>query len=88
MNTAHEHPLVILGGGREAIQDFQIGEVDDSVLDSAVGGVLRKFLPALFPGKYEHGREPEMEWVRKTVEQCVLYGMLTRFARLGLWASR
>lgn len=60
-----ENPLVILGGGREASSRlFEFYEVDDGVLNPRVGKVLREFLPAVFPGYYEDGREPEMEWVR------------------------
>ncbi|EMD39375.1 hypothetical protein CERSUDRAFT_82107 [Gelatoporia subvermispora B] len=56
-------PLVILGGGREVVQPrFELGEVDDSKIDASVGVVLRKFLPSVFPGMYEEGRDPEIEW--------------------------
>lgn len=56
-------PLVILGGGREAeTPSYELYEADDSVLNPQVGAVLRKFLPAVFPGRYEEGAEPEMEW--------------------------
>ncbi|KAJ7025232.1 FAD dependent oxidoreductase, partial [Mycena alexandri] len=58
-----EHPLVILGGAREAAgPPFEMDVTDDSTVDSTVGAVLRSFLPALFPGLYEPGREPEAEW--------------------------
>ncbi|KAF8066928.1 FAD dependent oxidoreductase [Lyophyllum atratum] len=58
-----ENPLVILGGGRDASgPDFETYVTDDSVLREEVGEVLRTFLPGVFPGKYEKGREPEMEW--------------------------
>ncbi|EGN99775.1 hypothetical protein SERLA73DRAFT_179977 [Serpula lacrymans var. lacrymans S7.3] len=60
--AATESPLVILGGGRETAESFEHYEDDDSVLDPAVGRVLRDFLPAVFQGKYRAGREPEMEW--------------------------
>lgn len=58
--------LVILGGGREAAEDgrHEFGQTDDSVVDPAVGRVLRRFLPAVFPRRFEEGEEPEMEWVR------------------------
>ena len=60
------HPLVILGGGRESSKPgFELYTVDDSNVNPQVGDTLRKFLPAVFPGKYEDGREPEMEWVRR-----------------------
>ncbi|KAF8645987.1 hypothetical protein AX16_007414 [Volvariella volvacea WC 439] len=58
-----EHPLVILGGGRESSgPEFEYNETDDSKLHPRVGQALRAFLPALFPGRFEEGREPEMEW--------------------------
>lgn len=56
-------PLVILGGGREMAKPrYGLYEVDDSVCDEAIGQAMRKFLPTVFPGKYEEGREPEVEW--------------------------
>ncbi|RPD57280.1 FAD dependent oxidoreductase [Lentinus tigrinus ALCF2SS1-7] len=56
-------PLVILGGGRESTRPkFELYTVDDASVNPVVGETLRKFLPAAFPGKYEPGREPEMEW--------------------------
>ncbi|KAK7024870.1 FAD dependent oxidoreductase [Favolaschia claudopus] len=56
-------PLVILGGGREVEgSGFEFGETDDSVLNVEVGKMLRGFLPAVFPGKFDAGQEPEMEW--------------------------
>ncbi|KAH7923698.1 FAD dependent oxidoreductase [Leucogyrophana mollusca] len=59
-----EHPLIILGGGREAAVEhpFELYVDDDSVVNPAAGKVLRDFLPGIFPGKFEPGREPEMEW--------------------------
>ncbi|KAI0351289.1 FAD dependent oxidoreductase [Trametes cingulata] len=58
-----EKPLVILGGGRETAHPaFELYEPDDSALDPAVGRALRAFLPAVFPGRYAPGAEPEMEW--------------------------
>ncbi|RDB30722.1 Gamma-glutamylputrescine oxidoreductase [Hypsizygus marmoreus] len=58
-----ENPLIILGGGREASgPNFEYYVTDDSVVQKTVGKVLRDFLPGVFPGKYEKGREPEMEW--------------------------
>ena len=59
-----KRPLVILGGGREvATAPFEVYEDDDSVINEDVSRVLKDFLPGLFEGKYEKGREPEMEWV-------------------------
>lgn len=58
-----EHPLVIIGGGRDATQpDYGVYVADDSEVNVKAGNALRKFLPTLFPGKYAEGREPEMEW--------------------------
>jgi glycine/D-amino acid oxidase-like deaminating enzyme len=61
-----ERPLVILGGARLAEGSSRNATTDDSVLDPAVGRRLRVFLPEVFPGKFEKGAEPEMEWVRPT----------------------
>lgn len=83
---AGEKPLIILGGGRE-IQEgknvFEIGEADDSVISPKVGAVLRKFLPAVFPGLYEEAKEPEREWVRIHLS---LHISLTNKA-IFLWAD-
>jgi hypothetical protein len=59
-------PLIILGGGREAEKKngYEVGTTDDSVLNEKVGKALRGFLPQVFPGWYEEGKEPEWEWVR------------------------
>lgn len=57
-------PLIILGGGREIRDNYGYYETDDSKIDREVGEVLRDFLPAVFPDKFEKGREPEREWVR------------------------
>ena len=59
-----EHPLIILGGGREAAKPhYELYEVDDSILNVEIGSALRKFLPAVFPTLYERDKEPDMEWV-------------------------
>ncbi len=63
-----ERPLVILGGARHAEGGSSGATTDDSVIDAAVGRRLRQFLPELFPGKFEKGTEPEMEWVRSSIE--------------------
>ncbi|KNZ78587.1 hypothetical protein J132_11157 [Termitomyces sp. J132] len=58
-----DHPLIILGGGRDASgPTYETYVADDSTVNKVVGRVLRNFLPGMFPGKYEKGREPEMEW--------------------------
>ena len=58
-------PLVIFGGGRETARpNFELDVADDASVSVGVGKMLREFLPAVFPGLYEQGREPEMEWVR------------------------
>jgi len=60
---AEERPLVILGGGREAsAADFELYQTDDGSVNTDVGHILRKFLPEVFPGKYDPGKDPEMEW--------------------------
>ncbi|KAJ6582121.1 FAD dependent oxidoreductase [Mycena capillaripes] len=58
-----EKPLVILGGGREVqLPDFEYYQTDDSTLNNSVGIAIRKFLPAVFPLKFETEGEPEEEW--------------------------
>jgi glycine/D-amino acid oxidase-like deaminating enzyme len=59
-----ERPLVILGGMRRAEGSARGATTDDSVIDPVVGRRLREFLPEVFPGRFESGVEPEMEWVR------------------------
>ena len=59
------YPLVILGGGREVTKSesrFELYQTDDAVVDSEVGGALRRFLPSVFPSRFARGMEPEMEW--------------------------
>ncbi|KAG6825993.1 hypothetical protein H0H87_008286 [Tephrocybe sp. NHM501043] len=63
VGSPDENPLTILGGGRdESGPDRDLYVVDDSTVNVDVGKALRAYLPPLFPGKYELGREPEMEW--------------------------
>lgn len=62
-----QNPLIILGGGTERAEGYGMYETDDSVLDEEISRVLRKFLPAVFPGRFEEGKEPEMEWVRRFI---------------------
>ncbi|KAI0750607.1 FAD dependent oxidoreductase [Irpex lacteus] len=59
-----ENELVIIGGGREAAKDgnFEFHVVDDSTVNETVGKAIRGFLPAVFPGRFYNGTEPEMEW--------------------------
>lgn len=65
VKTADEKPLIILGGAREAARPaFEAYVDDDTTCHPKVGKTLREFLPAVFEGKFEPGREPEMEWVR------------------------
>jgi hypothetical protein len=61
-----EKPLVIIGGGREIPDDHELYLTDDSILNPEIAIGLRKFLPAVFPGKFEQSEEPEMEWVSTT----------------------
>ena len=58
-----EHPLVIVGGGREASETYELYETDDSKLNPDISRRMRRFLPSVFPHKFDEGREPEMEWV-------------------------
>ena len=57
-------PLVIIGGGSRSIKSRSDRfSADDTKLVPEVSEALRRVLPEAFPGKYEPGREPEMEWV-------------------------
>ncbi|KAF8882285.1 hypothetical protein BD779DRAFT_1543814 [Infundibulicybe gibba] len=68
------HPLVILGGGREASgPGFEYYETDDSTLHPDVGRALKGFLHSAFPGKFADGRQPEMEWVRCDIFSAPLW---------------
>jgi len=78
-----ERPLVILGGARLAEGSSRSATTDDSVLDAAVGRRLREFLPELFPGKFEKGAEPEMEWVRPSAPASGVDRSLPRFIFLS-----
>ncbi|KDQ19336.1 hypothetical protein BOTBODRAFT_170444 [Botryobasidium botryosum FD-172 SS1] len=61
--SADEHPLVVIGGGREsAAPGFEFNVADDSTVNDKVGHTLRSFLPCVFPGQFETGQEPELEW--------------------------
>ncbi|THU94716.1 FAD dependent oxidoreductase [Dendrothele bispora CBS 962.96] len=63
MKLGEEFPLCILGGGRSAAgPTFEWFESDDGMYNEDAGKALRACLPDLFPGRYEEGREPEMEW--------------------------
>ncbi|KAG6840105.1 hypothetical protein C0991_008919 [Blastosporella zonata] len=63
VSSPNENPLIIFGGGRdESGHGLESYIIDDSTLNVDVGKALRNYLPPLFPGKYEEGREPEMEW--------------------------
>jgi hypothetical protein len=59
-----DNELVVIGGGREAARDgkFEFYETNDGDVNKHVGEVIRAFLPAVFPGRFD-GTEPEMEWV-------------------------
>ncbi|KAG1897088.1 FAD dependent oxidoreductase-domain-containing protein [Suillus fuscotomentosus] len=58
-----EKPLIIIGGGREAVGPrYELYVDDDSETHPLVGKVLREFLPSIFEGKYDPLSEPEMEW--------------------------
>ncbi|KAH0836901.1 FAD dependent oxidoreductase-domain-containing protein [Lanmaoa asiatica] len=63
VKAVNERPLIILGGAREAARPaFEAYIDDDTTCHPKVGETLRAFLPAVFEGKFEPGREPEMEW--------------------------
>lgn len=64
VKTADEKPLIVLGGARNAVFPALEDVDDDTACHPKIGEVLRGFLPAVFEGKFEPGREPEMEWVR------------------------
>lgn len=53
---------MILGGGREIEKDFEFYETDDSIVNQRASTVLRAFLPAVFPGKFDPKGIPELEW--------------------------
>lgn len=84
-NNSSENELIIVGGGREAAQGkgYEFYEVDDSVVNTDVGKVLRSFLPVVFPGKFENDTEPEMEWVgtmsHKIIENQLIFHMTDRY---------
>lgn len=65
-----ERPLVILGGARLTEGSARGATTDDSVLDAVVGKRLREFLGEVFPGNFEKGAEPEMEWVCMSYSTC------------------
>ena len=77
-NTVTERQLVLLGGGRKAGpgKEFETNIVDDSVLNPAVGEVLREFLPAVYPGRFEPGEEPEKEWVSGHTVYCIFPSLM------------
>jgi len=56
-------PLTILGGARDTTgPKFEFYTTDDSTVNPKASQTLRKFLPAVYPGQFEEGKEPEMEW--------------------------
>jgi hypothetical protein len=89
-SSPDERPLIIFGGARLAEGSSQNATTDDSVLDPAVGRRLRTFLPEVFPGKFEKGAEPEMEWVRPTAPASSvdrsLWGLIVCYNRQASWA--
>ena len=61
-----EHrPIIILGGGREALREKGYGmyNTNDEVLDPEVSELLRRFLPTVLPGKFGTEGTIEVEWV-------------------------
>jgi len=64
LELGEQNPLVILGGMRNVAKPSLEKFVDDdSTVNPIVGKALRNLLPTIFEGKFESGREPEMEWV-------------------------
>lgn len=81
------HPLVILGGGREVTEpNFELYETDDSVVNPKVEDALKRFLPAVFPGKFDESRELEWSWV----SGLYLFSLIPHsiLCRLGSWDFR
>lgn len=71
MKDDTEKPLIIIGGGREAVApSYELYVDDDSETHPLVGKALREFLPSVFESKYDPDSEPEMEWVG-TLFTCV-----------------
>jgi len=60
--SLEEQPIVVLGGAREIPANFELYQTDDSVIVDEIGKGLRKFLPRLFPGKFNEDQVPEKEW--------------------------
>ncbi|KAG8934428.1 hypothetical protein FRC01_003102 [Tulasnella sp. 417] len=56
-----ERPMIILGGGRES-SPWETNVTDDSVVNEAVGKMLRAFLPAAYPKSFSEDTQPEFEW--------------------------
>ena len=80
VKTVDDRPLIILGGGREAALPPSEAYVDDdTTCHPDVGTRLRTFLPAVFEGKFEPGRDPEMEWVCICMHICVCAHSLWHF---------
>lgn len=61
-----KNPLAIIGGGRETTTGYELGVTDDSTVSDEAGKTLRRFLPKIYPGKYDE-QEPEMEWVSNCI---------------------
>lgn len=63
LEPGEQNPLFVLGGMRSVAKPSLEQFVDvDSTVNPTVGKALRNFLPTVFEGKFESGREPEMEW--------------------------
>jgi hypothetical protein len=58
---------------------------DDGAVNTRVGEMLRAFLPPLFPGRFEEGREPEREWVRVFLFYAILPRCSSQHRRVS-WA--
>jgi glycine/D-amino acid oxidase-like deaminating enzyme len=61
----NENALVVLGGGRDSLENAtELGVSDDTSLNPRLSESLRGVLPTAFPQFFDKDTEPEMEWVR------------------------
>ncbi|KAF8880122.1 FAD dependent oxidoreductase-domain-containing protein [Mucidula mucida] len=72
-NEGFEEPLVILGGGREAVgPGFEYYVTDDASVNEQAGEALRGFLPSVFDGVEKI--EPDIEWRSTDESQTGIMG--------------
>lgn len=68
LEPGEQNPLLIIGGLRStAPPSFERFVDDDSTINATIGKALREFYPATFEGRLERGKEPEMEWVMRSL---------------------